>query len=71
MLGEQAGKDHIGVVNGVSVGLIVLAYAVGVPVFGHLADKTHTWVWSWVYAVGLGTIATVSIFFVREEMRKI
>jgi sugar phosphate permease len=71
MLGEQAGKEHIGVVNGVSVGLIVLAYAVGVPVFGHLADRTHTWVWSWVYTVGLGTIATICIIFVREELRKI
>jgi hypothetical protein len=71
MIGEQAGKDHIGVVNGVSVALVVFFYSVGVPIFGYIADATHTWVWSWIYVVVLGAVATTLLCFVREEMRKI
>jgi sugar phosphate permease len=71
MIGEQTGKEHIGVVNGAAMGITVFAYACGVPIFGYLADKTHGWGWSWTYVVGIGVISTLCLFFVREERRKI
>lgn len=71
MVGECAGKDNVGVVSGAcSLGL-VLANVLGVPVFGYLADRTGTWIWSWGYLVVLGVIGFIALAFIREEMRRI
>ena len=71
MVGECAGKDNVGVVSGAcSLGL-VLSNVLGVPVFGYLADRTGTWMWSWAYLVALGVIGFIALAFIREEMRRI
>jgi sugar phosphate permease len=69
MSGEFGGKEHAGFVTGFTTAISTLAPVLGVPVFGYLADKTGTWMWSWVYAVAMAALATVLLFFVREERK--
>jgi sugar phosphate permease len=69
MSGEFGGKEHSGFVTGFTTAISTLAPVLGVPAFGYLADKTGTWTWSWVYAVAMAALATVLLFFVREERK--
>ena len=71
MIGEFAGREHVGVVTGITIAAMIIVSIFGVPMFGHIADKTHGWTWSWVYAAGLGAIATIIIPFIREERKRL
>ena len=71
MISEYSGKDNAA--KGFSVGLLfcVIAQIVGVPIFGHISDITHAWTWSWIYLIGLATVGTLSVCFLREDRRRL
>ncbi len=71
MLGEFGGKEHCGTVTGFGTAIAAASVIFGVPVFGLIADKTQGWMWSWVYAAGLGVIGTTALFFVREGKKRL
>jgi sugar phosphate permease len=71
MVGECAGKKNVAVVSGTCSLVVMCVTAVGLPIFGYLADKTGTWMWSWAYLVILGLVGTTALCFIREETRKI
>jgi len=71
MISEFSGKENAA--KGYSVGMVflILSQIVGVPIFGHISDITHSWTWSWYYLIGLATFGTLISFFIREEKRKL
>jgi len=71
MIGEFAGKERCGVATGTASGIFAVSVMVGPPLVGHLVDKTGSWMWFWVCLVFLAATATVLLFFVSEESKRL
>jgi sugar phosphate permease len=69
MIGEFGGREHSGILLGYCSWMILASLVVGVPMFGHIADRMHTWTWSLVYSASLGAIGTILLFFVNEKRK--
>jgi MFS family permease len=68
---ELAGRAHVGKLIGVSLIFQQLGVIFGVPLFGLIVDRTHSFRWGWWYVVSAGALASILTAFTREEKKRI
>jgi ACS family hexuronate transporter-like MFS transporter len=71
LVGEFAGKERAGMITGISSALLLIGNIVGPPALGYLIDMTGSYQIAWQILALLALLATVLLFFVREERRRI
>ena len=70
LVGEFAGKELTGTVSGVMSPFMAMGNIIGPPVFGYIIDSTGSYQIGWGFLAVVALLATVLLFFVREERRK-
>lgn len=70
LVGEFAGRELTGTVSGVMSPFLAVGNMIGPPIFGYIVDTTDSYQMSWGVLAVVALVATVLIFFVREEKRK-
>ncbi|MDD5038504.1 MAG: MFS transporter [Dehalococcoidales bacterium] len=71
LVGEFAGKELAGTVTGMATVFGMLANMAGPPIFGYIVDTTGSYKMAWLLLAIMALLATVLLFFVREERRKV
>lgn len=64
---ELAGKKLAGTAMGVSITIIYVGIIIGPPLFGHIADRTHSYELSWLIFGSASALATAALLFVQEK----
>jgi ACS family hexuronate transporter-like MFS transporter len=71
LVGEFAGKELTGTASGVMSPFMAAGNIIGPPAFGYIVDSTGSYQMGWWFLAAVALIATVLVFFVREERKKI
>ena len=71
LVGELAGKEHTGMVVGITGPVSLMGNIVGPPLFGHIIDITGSYQIAWQFLAIMAAIAAILLIFVREEKRRI
>ncbi len=69
LVGEFAGKEHIGMVVGFSTMIVALGSAIGPSIFGYLVDLSGSYQPAWLLLAIFAAMCGTLIFFVRETKR--
>jgi sugar phosphate permease len=71
LLSEFVGREHAATAIGAATVVMMLCAMVGIPLFGHIADVTGSWTWSWIFLTSMSAVSTVAALFVREERKRL
>ncbi len=63
---ELAGKELAGTAMGVSITITYIGIIVGPPVFGHIVDKTQSYVLAWL-VFGCASVLATAVFLLVQE----
>jgi len=71
LIGELAGKELVGTASGTVMLITAAGGVIGPILFGYIVDVTNSYQPAWMFCAIMSAICVLSLYFVREDRRRI